>query len=476
MNESDLAYMPAVELARRIGGREVSCLEVTDLVIRRIEASQPKLNAFITVCAEEARAAACEADAAIARGDDTGPLHGVPVSVKDIINTAGVRTTWGSLLMADNVPDTDAVAVARLRKAGAIVVGKTTTSEFAHKLLTDAPLFGATRNPWAPDRTPGGSSGGSAVAVAAGLGPLSLATDAGASTRLPAACTGIVGLKPTLGVIPHSQVPDGFNNFIHLGVMTRTVHDAALMLDVLAGPHASDPHSLRAGRPQALSALESGDALSGARIMFRPLLGNPQLDHETRSACDVALDQFRAAGCTVDVVDAPTENATPAWGVLQQSNWAARYHATLAAIEDRIDPSFAEGIRIGGTYSGQDLLQATYKRTQYFRAVQGWLADHDFIVTPTISRPPLSVTHRASDPVTVNGIDVGEMRMSWAPYLNLFDLTGHPAVSVPCGWTADGLPIGIQIVGPWYGDANVLKAAALLEAAIPWAQRRPPEP
>lgn len=176
----------------------------------------------------------------MSRGDAVGALHGVPVSVKDIINTAGIPTTWGSLTMADNVPNVDAVAVERLKRAGAVIIGKTTTPEFAHKLLTDAPLFGTTRNPWNLDCTPGGSSGGSAVAVAAGLGPLSLATDAGASTRLPAACTGIVGFKPTLGVVPHNQVPDGFNNFIHLGVMSRTVRDAALMTDVLAGPHPAD--------------------------------------------------------------------------------------------------------------------------------------------------------------------------------------------------------------------------------------------
>jgi aspartyl-tRNA(Asn)/glutamyl-tRNA(Gln) amidotransferase subunit A len=360
--------------------------------------------------------------------------------------------------------------------AGAIIVGKNTTSEFAHKLMTDSPMFGVTRNPWALDRTPGGSSGGSAVAVAAGLGPLSLATDAGASTRLPAACTGIVGLKPTLGVIPHSQVPDGFNNFIHIGVMARTVRDTALMLDSLAGEHPSDPHSLGVAAPHTLAALDDGRSLSGARIAFRPLLGNPQLDREVRHACEAALDDFRAAGCTVDIVDAPTENAEPAWRILQQSNWAARFHAKLFEVEDKIDPSFAEGIRAGGSYSGQQLLQATYKRTQHFRTVQGWFADYDFILTPTASRPPLPVTHRALDPITVNGVDVGDMRASWISYLSLFDLTGHPAVSVPCGWTADGLPIGIQIVGPWYADAQVLKAAALLEQARPWADRHPREP
>jgi aspartyl-tRNA(Asn)/glutamyl-tRNA(Gln) amidotransferase subunit A len=470
------AYLSAIELAARLRAREISAVEITTEALARIEASQPTLNAFMTICRDQAIAAAHEVDARLARGEDVGPLHGVPVSVKDIINTAGIRTTWGSRLMAENVPDADAVAVARLKKAGAIIIGKTTTSEFAHKLMTDAPLFGVTRNPWSLHYTPGGSSGGSAVAVAAGLGPLSLATDAGASTRLPAACTGIVGLKPTLGMIPHNQVPDGFNNFIHLGLMGRTVRDVALMLDVLAGAHPSDPYTLAAPAPHATASIEDGlrRGFAGIRVGWRALAGNPQLDTQVRSACEEAVEVFRSLGCTVDVLDDPIENAEPAWRILQQSNWAARFYSRIDEIAKDLDPSFVEGIRAGGAYTGQQLLQATYKRTQHFRTVQGWFANHDLILTPTASRPPLPAEHRALDPITVNGVDVGDMRQSWVSYLNLFDLTGHPAVSVPCGWTTEGLPIGLQIVGRWHQDGAVLAAAAALERARPWADRVPP--
>ncbi len=238
-----------------------------------------KLNPFVTVCAEEARAQATEVDAARAAGKSLGPLAGVPVSVKDILNTKGVRTVWGSRLMENNVPAEDAVAVKRLKDAGAVIIGKTTTPEFAYKLLTDSPISGITRNPWNAELTPGGSSGGSAVAVAAGMGPLSLATDAGASTRLPAACCGILGLKPTLGRVPHSQVPDAFNNFIHLGVMARTVADCELMLEAIAGPHPSDPYSLFS--PQRKS--------ERLRIERHPLLGNTLLDDEVLEQCEAAL-------------------------------------------------------------------------------------------------------------------------------------------------------------------------------------------
>ncbi|AXK80760.1 amidase [Pseudolabrys taiwanensis] len=469
---SPFAYMTAVEMAQRIRAREISSLAVTTEILRRAEQSQPTLNAFITLCKDEALAAAKAADAAVARGDTLGPLHGVPVSVKDIINTAGIRTTWASRTMQNNVPDMDAAAVKRLKDAGAVIIGKTMTSEFAHKLMTDAPAFGVTRNPWGLAYTPGGSSGGSAVAVAAGLGPLSLATDAGASTRLPAACTGIVGLKPTLGVIPHNQVPDGFNNFIHLGVMARTVRDAALMLDVVAGPHPADPHSLGLNHIRATASLDT--PIKGLRIAFRPLIGNTLLDDEVRAACEASLAAFRALGATVDVIDEAIDNAEPAWRILQQSNWAARFFARIDEVAPQLDPSFVDGIRAGGAYSGQQLLQATYKRTAHFRMVQGWFATYDLILTPTMSRPPLSADHKALDPIAINGQDAGDMRASWVPYLNMFDLTGHPAVSVPCGVSRDGLPLGLQIVGPWYADAKVLAAALAFETAQPWAQRIPP--
>jgi aspartyl-tRNA(Asn)/glutamyl-tRNA(Gln) amidotransferase subunit A len=474
MGSSGAALRSAGELAASLRDGSTTAVALVEEALGRIDRTQATLNAFVTVCRDDALAAAREADAARKRGETQGPLAGIPVSVKDIVNTKGVRTTWGSRLMAESVPDADAVAVARLKEAGAIFLGKTTTSEFAHKLLTDSPLTGTTRNPWDLARTPGGSSGGAAVAVAGGMGPLALATDAGASTRLPAACTGIVGLKPTLGVVPHSQVPDGFNNFIHLGVMARTVADAALLLDVLAGPHPADPHSLRAPRPDAVAALARPLPLAGLRIAWRPFCGNTKLDGATRRLCEGVLDALAEAGAAVREDTSPIDNAEPSWRVLQQSNWAARLGKTLDAVESRIDPSLAEGVRAGLAYSGQDLLQATYKRTAFFRTVQGWFREADFVVTPTMSRPPLAADHPALRPIEIEGEDAGDMRASWSPYLNLFDLTGHPAVSVPCGRTPDGLPAGMQIVGKWYGDAEVLRLAARVEEIVGWPRWVPP--
>ena len=248
MHDSSLSYRTAADLAQLIRRREISPVELTKATLARIERSQPVLNAFITVCHDQALVAARAAEAAIARNDPVGPLHGIPFSVKDLVNTQAVRTTYGSVIFRDHVPAADAVAVARLRAAGAILIGKTTTPEFGQKGITEAPLFGRTRNAWHSARTCGGSSGGAAVAVAAGLGAIAIGTDGGGSTRIPAACNGVVGFKQSLGLVPHDSAEDAFGNISYITPLARTVADTALMLETMAGPHPSDPHS--ANRPR----------------------------------------------------------------------------------------------------------------------------------------------------------------------------------------------------------------------------------
>jgi aspartyl-tRNA(Asn)/glutamyl-tRNA(Gln) amidotransferase subunit A len=462
-------------IAAAVRSGRVSAVAVTEACLDRLGSERStKINAYATVARDAALAAAHAIDEKRAAGSALGPLAGVPVSVKDIVNTAGIRTMWGSRMMETNVPDADAVAVARLKAADAVIIGKTTTPEFAYKLLTDSPVTGVTRNPWNLDRSPGGSSGGAAAAVVAGLGPIALATDAGASTRLPAACCGTLGLKPTLGRIPHNQAPDAFNNFIHLGLMAMTTADLAVALDVVAGPHPSDPYSLHVQAPNAVAALAKGLDLAGKRIAWRPFMGNDALDDEVREHCMGVLDAFRRRGATIVEVTDAVENAEPAWRVLQQSNWAARYFAKIEEVKDRLDPGFVEGIRAGGAYTGQQLLSATYKRTQFYRQVQGWFGQYDFIATPTMSRTALAADHRVDQPIQVNGRVAGDMRVAWAPYLNLFNLTGHPALSVPAGRARDGLPVGLQLVGPWYAEGALLALAAIVEQDSPWTDVVPP--
>src|SRR3954466_3307760 len=296
----DLAYTSAAELAAIIARREASPVEIVDLVLARIEKTQPTLNAFITVCADEARAAARAAEAGVTRGEELGPLHGVPFSVKDLVNTKGVRTTFGSFALADNVPASDSPAVARLKAAGAILVGKTTTPEFGHKCYTEAPLFGRTANPWDLSRTPGGSSGGAAAAVGPGGAPIGSGTDGGGWSRIPAACCGVVGFKQTLGLVPHDLIPDGFGNQAHITPMTRTVMDAAVMLQAMAGPHRCDPHSLGLAVPDFVAAARPQGDLKGVRIGWRPLLGNTMLASEVRESCEKALAAFADLGAVVE--------------------------------------------------------------------------------------------------------------------------------------------------------------------------------
>src|SRR5215831_3053429 len=271
----------ALTLARQIRTKAISPVAVVDAVLRRIEALQPTVNAFITVTADEARDAARKAETALATGERLGPLHGVPFSVKDLLFTKSVRTTMGSFIFADQVPAEDAVPVRRLREAGAILIGKTTTPEFGHKPLTDSPLFGATRNPWNLSRTAGGSSGGAAAAVASGQGPLALGTDGGGSIRLPAACCGIVGLKPTLGRVPHVHQADLFSTTSYIGPMARTVAETAACFDAIVGFDAGDPYS------HAEPSADSRDVeVRGLRIGWLPRVGNNRVDREVLVACE----------------------------------------------------------------------------------------------------------------------------------------------------------------------------------------------
>jgi aspartyl-tRNA(Asn)/glutamyl-tRNA(Gln) amidotransferase subunit A len=476
----NLAFTSAAELARLIAGREVSPVEVVDGVLDRIERAQPVLNAFITVCAEEARAAAQAAEAAVMRGEtqanSLGPLHGVPFAVKDLVNTAGVRTTFGSVALADNIPAADSPAVARLKAAGAILVGKTTTPEFGHKCFTEAPLFGRTANPWDLSRTPGGSSGGAAAAVAAGLGPIGIGTDGGGSSRIPAACCGVVGFKQTLGLVPHDLTPDGFGNQSHITPMTRTVMDTALMLQAMAGPDPCDPHSLGLTAPDFVAAAQPDGDLKGVRIAWRPLLGNTLLSGEVRAACERALAAFAALGAIVTPVNDEFTSTEPIWLILTQSFWNARFRRYVAEFGPRMSETLLRQMDNGAGHSAVALQEAMFERTRVFRELQGWFEDYDIVATPTLSRTALPIEHDFFAPIEIDGETADTVRNAWYPYTLPFNLSGNPAVTLPCGRAADGLPIGLQLIGPHLGDAPLLRAAALFETARPWADQRPQVP
>lgn len=460
----------ALELAAAIREGRLSAQAVAADCLRRIDATQGTLNAYVTVCHEQARNDAAAAD----RASATLALRGVPFSVKDNIETAGVRTTFGSKSLAQNVPGVEAVAVKRLRRAGAVMVGKTTLPEFASSLLGTSPLTGVSRNPWNLDCSPGGSSSGAAAAVAAGLAPLALTTDAGASTRVPAAVCGVLGLKPSIGLIPYEQFPDGFGNFIHMGLITRTVADMAGALDVVSGEDPADPLTIGVPPTRALEALLEPAAIAGKRIAWRPLLGNTHLDDEIRQLCEQAIARLASAGGEVENVNEPFEGAGPTWRVLQQVNWAGRFGAPTEAMAREMDAGVIAGIKAGMQTTAPELTAALYRRSAYFRQVQGWFQRFDWVITPVTTVAAIPADARGDLPLQINGKAAGELRAVWAPYLNVFNLTGHPALSIPIGFTRAGMPVGMQLVGRLYSDAALLQLAKFFEDALGLSDRVPP--
>jgi aspartyl-tRNA(Asn)/glutamyl-tRNA(Gln) amidotransferase subunit A len=459
----------ALTLARQIRTKAISPVALIDAVLRRIEALQPTVNAFITVTADQAREAARRAEATLMAGGDLGPLHGVPFSVKDLLFTKGIRSTMGSLIFADQVPAEDAVPVRRLREAGAILIGKTTTPEFGHKPLTDSPLFGATRNPWDLSRTAGGSSGGAAAAVATGQGPLALGTDGGGSIRIPAACCGVVGLKPTLGRVPHVHQADLFSTTSYIGPLARTVGEVAACFDVIAGFDPRDPYS----RPEPRDE-PRGVEVRGLRLGWLPRVGNRLVDREVLASCEAAVRHLEGGGARVETVEEDFAALEQAFLVVLQGGLAARVGPHMAKFGDKVARSLRETIEAGTRWSAVDWATAGGQRTAVYRRVHALFQRFDFLVSPALARPALAVDHDPFQPIDIGGEPAGSIRGAWYPYLWPFNLSGHPAVSLPCGWSSDGLPIGLQIVGPWYADRRVLALAEYLERERPCARPMPP--
>jgi len=468
MQPNDLQFLSASELAELVRRRAISPVELTRATLQRIRDSQPVLNAFITIAEDSAMVAAREAEAAVMRGDPLGQLHGVPVAVKDLIPTANIRTTWGSLIFKDHIPTDDSVAVARLKQAGAIVVGKTTTPEFGQQCLTQAPLFGRTRNAWRADRSSGGSSGGSAVAVAAGLVPIAVATDGGGSTRIPAACNGVVGFKQGLGVVPQEYAQDGFGNISYVTPMTRTVGDTALMLDAMAGTDLRDP--LTTGRPKADFVAATGESdLRGLRVAWRARLGNDAVATDVLAACEAALQAFAELGAEVSELTAPFENPEKVWFVNNGAYRRAQFGHHLTQHRDIMCPTFVRQMDRVAEYSAAELYEAIFQRTRLYRQVQEWFDNCDIVAMPTLSRTAVPIDQDFFGPIEIDNQLVENIRASWYPYTMPFNLTGNPAVSLPCGFDAAGMPLAIQLVARPGADAELLRVAAAFERARPWA-------
>ena len=465
MADETLCWMPATDLASAIRDRRLSPVELVEAILAQIDRLNARLRAYVTVTETQARQAARQAEAAVMRGEALGPLHGIPVAVKDLSYTKGIRTTRGSLLYKDFVPDENHPIVERLLDAGAIIVGKTNTPEFGWKGATDNRLGPPCVNPWDTDRTPGGSSGGSAVAVAAGMTPLATGSDGVCSIRAPASFCGIFGLKPQYGRIPSPTV--GLD-VAHLGPMTRTVRDAALMLNALAGPHEGDRQSLPASGVDYLAACDDG--IAGLRIAWSADLGYMAVDPDVRAITSAAAQRFADLGCTVEEAHPGFSDPRDAIDVLFHGLLAGRNAALTPEQLALMDPGLAAVVERYRTLDVAAVMRAHAEREELWQQTWPFFENYALLLTPTVACPPFGLNRFG--PETIDGQPV--QGWSWTATTYPFNLTGQPAATVPCGWTADGLPVGLQIVGRRYDEATVLRAAAAFEAAFPWADRRPP--
>lgn len=463
----ELLWRSALDLTELVRTKQVSPVEITEAVLERIATLNPRLGAFCLVADDHARRAAREAEIAVVKREPLGALHGVPISIKDVIFTRGLRTTGGSRLFADAVPEEDSVAVSRVRAAGGVILGKTNTSELGHKAVTDNTLFGPTRNPWNTMLTPGGSSGGAAAAVAAGLGPLALGTDGGGSIRIPAAYCGVFGFKPSWGRVPQHPGFPGYEGMGVTGPITRTVRDAGLLLDVVAGGDDRDRHSLPR---ESRSYLESCDEdVKGLHVAWSPDLGYATVDPRMQALCENAAAEFESLGCHVEVVNPGWENPEEIFSTLVTAQFHAHWAEHLPADEARLDPTLVKFIGRGAAITARDYVQAAERIKGYWTEVQSFLARFDLLLTPAVAVLPFPI--QGSPPREIEGQRVSVL--GWMPFTYPFNLTGQPAATVPAGFTDDGLPVGLQIVGRRLADRTVLAASAAFERACPWSERRP---
>jgi len=470
MDATEICFTPATALAAAIRARTLSPVEIVDAVLARIERLNPRLNAYLTVDVDGARAAARAAEAAVMRGDELPPLHGLPVPIKDLEPVAGLRCTYGSKFYADNIADIDGIVPERVKAAGGIVIGKTNTSHYGYRDTSDNLIGPPCRNPWRLDRTSGGSSGGAASAVAAGLGAIAHGSDGAGSIRIPAAFCGVFGLKPSLGRVPLWPTTDIWAARGHNGPIARTVADAALLLGALAGPDARDPLSIDAPPEDYAAAIRDPvPALRGLRVAWSADFGYAALDPEVRRLTTSAAERFASLGAHVESVDPGWDDPRDAATIIWQVAFAARLGERYAAEPGWFEPELAGMIEAGRRVSAMELGRAMLARTTFHGQVQRFFDGYDLLLTPQM---PAGAWPIEGPPGAIGGKPTPGM-FDRLPFTFPFNLTGHPAASLPCGFTSDGLPAALQIVGRWHADTLVLQAAAAFEQAAPWAELRP---
>jgi aspartyl-tRNA(Asn)/glutamyl-tRNA(Gln) amidotransferase subunit A len=459
-----VTYLSVSEMTSGFRDGKLSPAEVTDDVLGRIERAEPAVNSYREVDAEEARASARESERRWRAGEPRGPFDGVPVSVKDILLTRGHPTLRGSKTVDPHGPwDQDAPSVARLREQGAILIGKTTTPELGWKGVTDSPLTGITRNPWDPSRTPGGSSGGASASVALGMPPLALGTDGGGSVRIPGSFTGVFAHKPTYGRVPHFPASP-FGTLAHVGPLSWRVEDAALLLDAICQPDSRDWSALP---PPSRQLAGLRPTVEGIRVAFSPALGFATVDDEVAEIVARAAAVFTELGAHVEEKDPGFGDPAEDFHVLWFAGAAKSIESVGPAQRAEMDPGLLAISEQGERYSAIDYLTATARRMELGQLMGHFHDDYDLLLTPTMPIPAFEA-----------GAEVppgwpAPRWTSWTPFTYPFNMTQQPAATLPCGFTAAGLPVGLQVVGPRHGDAQVLAACLAFEQARPWHHHTP---
>ena len=471
MSPDDLCFAPATELLPLVRSKQLSPVELCETVLARIERLEPKINAFVVLDGDGAMEQARQIEGKIARGEAVGPLAGMPVTIKDLAQTAVLPTQRGSLSLKGNVHDVDTPFVTRLKQAGAIVLGKTTTSEYGWKGVSQSPLTGITHNPWQHGMNAGASSAGAGAAAAAGYGPFHQGSDGAGSIRMPSHFCGIFGIKPSFGRVPSWPVGNT-DQVSHNGPMTRTVGDAALMLKVMSGPHPWDHYSLEAPPENYPAQLRKG--IKGLKVAYSPDLGHARVDPEVAALVAAGLDAFADLGCEVEQVGEADLAFAKEGPELIRFFWAvhetAGYGRLLPEWEDKLDPGLVACIKAGDGFSALDYMAMRARKLAYMEAWHRFMDRYDLLVTPAVSVAAFPADRLNPEHWPQHEWDW----VQWAEFSYPFNFSGQPAASIPCGFTQAGLPVGLQVVGPRFNDLRVLQAAAAFEDARPWADHRPP--
>ncbi len=466
---TDLCLLSATELLHKIRSKEVSAREVVAAHLERIERVNPRLNAIVTLDAQGALAAARRADEAHARGDALGPLHGLPVAHKDLFLTRGMRTTFGSPIYARFIPDQDSIIVERQRRAGAITLGKTNTPEFGAGSQTFNTVFGATRNPYDPAKTCGGSSGGAAAALAAGMVALADGSDLGGSLRNPANFCNVVGLRPSIGRVPQWPSQDAWGTLAVSGPMARTVEDVALFLSVLAGPDARDPIALADDGARFSASLQRDFA--GTRIAWSADLGGLPVEPAVTAVLESQRGVFTDIGCDVQEASPDLSGADEVFQTLRGVSFVNGIGPLLEQHPTKFKDTIVWNVELGRALTGTQVAAATLERSQIFARMHDFMERYEFLIAPVNQVTPFSIDQEY--PTSIDGVQMTNY-LDWMRSCSAITVTGHPAISVPCGFTPEGLPVGVQIVGRYRDERGLLQFAHAFEQRTRIGERRPP--